>query len=358
MNLTAAVVVCAYTERRWDDLCAAVDSALAQDPRPREVVLVVDHHEGLLERAHRELTAAVTVLANTRRRGLSGARNTAVDHVRASGGADVVAFLDDDAAARPGWLAALLAPYADPAVAAVGGTAVPRWPGGDAPAVLPPELWWVVGCTYTGQHPERGAVEVRNLMGCSMSFRLTALDAAGEFAEEMGRIGTVPLGCEETELCLRVRQYVPGARVLLEPAAVVDHRVSADRTGWSYLGRRALAEGLSKAAVTRRAGTGRGLAAEADYTRRVLPVALGREARSAVAALAAGDPAAAQDRVRAGGAIVLAVGAAGVGFLRGRAAETAPPEHRIRSGAGRPWRSRAGRAGPPSWRRRHSPPRS
>ncbi len=91
--------------------------------------MVVDHHAGLAERARAAFAAApdVVVLDNDRRRGLSGARNTALAHLGAR--PDVVVFLDDDAAARPGWLAALLAPYADPAVAAVGGVAVPRLGG-------------------------------------------------------------------------------------------------------------------------------------------------------------------------------------------------------------------------------------
>ena len=35
----------------------------------------------------------------------------------------VIAFIDDDAFVRPGWLKALLTPYGDPAVGAVGGRA-------------------------------------------------------------------------------------------------------------------------------------------------------------------------------------------------------------------------------------------
>ena len=52
MNLPhAAVVVCAYTTERWDDLCAALESAAAQDPAPAEICLVIDGDDALGQRA-------------------------------------------------------------------------------------------------------------------------------------------------------------------------------------------------------------------------------------------------------------------------------------------------------------------
>jgi GT2 family glycosyltransferase len=307
-------VICVYTEKRWDDIVAAVGSVAAQDVRAAEVLVVVDHNPALLERARAEFSAGadghVRVLANAHRQGLSGARNTAV----AAASGDVVVFLDDDAAARPGWLRALLAPYADPDVVAVGGVAHPRFP--DArPGLLPTggssadatgELDWVVGCTYTGQPTERA--EVRNLMGCNMSVRREVFARVGGFAEDLGRIGRNPLGCEETELCIRIRQTYRrmnrDARVVFEPAAQVDHRVSADRVRWAYLRRRSWSEGLSKAAVSRLVGSDDALSTERAYVATVLPGAVARELR-------AGRPTSAL-------AIVTALAATGAGYLRGR----------------------------------------
>ena len=51
---TATVVVCVYTEKRWFDIKAAVDSVLDQDVTPLETIVVVDHNERLRERAERE----------------------------------------------------------------------------------------------------------------------------------------------------------------------------------------------------------------------------------------------------------------------------------------------------------------
>lgn len=309
---TATVVVCVYTEKRWFDIKAAVDSVLDQDVTPLETIVVVDHNERLRERAEREFgPLGVVVVANEKKQGLSGARNTAVE--LASG--EVVVFLDDDAAARPGWLRALLAPYEDPDVIGVGGVAHPKWPDG-RPRTLPGaapgdpnatgELDWVVGCTYTGQPTERA--EMRNLMGCNMSLRAEVFTRVGGFAEDMGRIGKKPLGCEETELCIRARQaYVADGRnprILFEPRAAVDHRVSDDRVSWRYLLRRGWAEGISKAAVSKVVGTGDSLSAESSYTMKVLPAGVIREARERNAASAV--------------AIVACLGVTTAGYVRGR----------------------------------------
>jgi glucosyl-dolichyl phosphate glucuronosyltransferase len=283
---TATVVICVYTEERWDDIVAAVGSVLAQDVPAAEVLMVVDHNPELLRRARATFGQRVRVLPNGRRQGLSGARNTAVAQARG----DVVVFLDDDAAARPGWLRALLVPYTDPEVVAVGGVAHPRFPA-ERPDLLPAggadveatgELDWIIGCTYTGQPTSQA--EVRNLMGCNMSVRREVFAQVGGFAEDLGRIGRNPLGCEETELCIRIRQAARRAgweaRIVFEPAAQVDHRVSPDRVRWGYLRRRSWSEGLSKAAVSRMVGNDDALSTERAYVSRVLPQAVLRELRA------------------------------------------------------------------------------
>jgi hypothetical protein len=229
-------------------------------------------------------------------------------------------FLDDDARARPGWLAALLDPYEDATVQAVGGVAHPRWPtwpnGGRRPHLLPGavpedgdatgELDWIVGCTYTGQPTTRA--EVRNLMGCNMSFRRDVFERVGGFAEEIGRIGKNPLGCEETELCIRARQAWARSgekiRIVFEPRAEVDHRVSFDRVEWAYLRRRSWAEGLSKAAVAQLVGSDAALSTERDYAAKVLPAAVIRELR--------------QRRVSSAAAVVAALAWTTAGYVRGR----------------------------------------
>ncbi|HLI56097.1 MAG TPA: glycosyltransferase, partial [Actinomycetota bacterium] len=50
-RLRFSVVVCAYTERRWDDLVAAVASLKAQTDPPFEIILSIDHNPELYARA-------------------------------------------------------------------------------------------------------------------------------------------------------------------------------------------------------------------------------------------------------------------------------------------------------------------
>jgi GT2 family glycosyltransferase len=263
MSDAVTVVICAYTERRWAQIGRAVASVRAQRRPAEELVLVVDHNPGLLERA-RTAFPELTVVPSAGPRGLSGARNTGVARARG----DLVAFLDDDAEAEPDWLATLLPHYRDPAVLAVGGRAVPAWAGA-RPRWLPPEFDWVVGCSFTGQ--PAGAAPVRNVIGCNMSFRRSILDGTSGFHPGLGRVGRTPVGCEETELCIRIRRAHPGGVVLYEPAALVRHRVDADRATWRYFRRRCFSEGRSKAVVARLAGTADALSAERAYTHRTLP---------------------------------------------------------------------------------------
>lgn len=266
---TASVVICAYTEDRWDRVLAAVESVRAQSVPAAEIILVVDHNRALYERLAAALPG-VTVTENSRERGLSGARNTGA----ALAGGEIIAFLDDDAAAHPDWLKFLLDAYARPGVMGVGGLTVPDWQTA-RPRWMPPEFYWVVGCNYTGMPPSGSTV--RNLLGANMSFRREAFDIAGGFQAGIGReAGKRPLGCEETEFCIRLGQRSPGSLLVLEERAVVSHFVPDSRGRLSYFVSRCFAEGISKARVTGNVGSGDGLSAERAYTTRTLPLGAAR----------------------------------------------------------------------------------
>lgn len=306
--LDATVVICAYTPERWSDLVAATESVRRQRPGPAEILVVIDHHEALSVRARH--LPGVRVVPSVGAPGLSGARNTGILNARSG----IVVFLDDDAVADDGWLAALCAPILDGAAEVVGGRADAVFPAG-RPAWFPREFDWVVGCTYRG-HPT-GRQAIRNPIGCSMAFAAGALAAAGPFREDIGRVGARPLGCEETELCIRLARRVPGARVRYEPAAVVRQSVPPARTRWRYFVARCYAEGLSKAAVAQWAGRGPALSSERAYVGRALPAGVLRGLADALHGRPAGLARAA--------AIVGGLAVTAAGFARGRLASPAGP---------------------------------
>jgi glucosyl-dolichyl phosphate glucuronosyltransferase len=258
---TMSVVICTWTGARWQELREAVRSVARQSHPPLETIVVVDHDTTLLGRAREELEDVV-VIPNTEERGLSGARNSGLAIARG----DVVAFLDDDALAASDWLRLLAGEYEDESVLGVGGAIEPVWE--KRPHWFPAEFGWVVGCTYRGLPRERAAV--RNLIGASMSFRRELFSELGGFRHGIGRLGTRPVGCEETDFCLRVERAHPGGCFIYQPLALVHHRVPAHRARWRYFLARCYGEGLSKALIVDAAGFRRGLAAERAYTARAL----------------------------------------------------------------------------------------
>ncbi|MEU3557015.1 glycosyltransferase family 2 protein [Streptomyces fragilis] len=301
-----SVVVCVYTEDRWTDILAAVASVRAQSLPALETLLVVDHNPALRKRLEREYRdePSVRVCANAGPRGLSAGRNTGITHARG----EVVAFLDDDAVADPRWLRHLAEAYDDPRVMAVGGRTEPAWASGRRPAWFPEEFDWVVGCTYRGLPP--GRVRVRNVLGGNASFRRTAFDAAGGFATGIGRDGgRRPLGCEETELCIRLGRALPEAVLLTDDRAVIRHRVPAARERFGYFRTRTYAEGLSKALVARSVGADKALESERRYVARVLPAGVLRGLGDAVRGRPGGAARA--------GAIVAGVLVTAAGYLVG-----------------------------------------
>lgn len=296
-----SVVVAAHTMDRWDDIVAGMDALARQTLPPLETILVVDHNDRLLARA-RDAFPDVRVLDNLRTGGASGARNTGIAQAKGS----IIAFVDDDASPEPDWIEKLLAAYDEPSVMAVGGVATPVWPS-RRPDHLPPELDWIVGCTYQGQPTER--TDVRNLWGCNMSVRREAFDRVGTFDEEIGRIGLIPIGGEETELCIRIGQQMPGARVVFEPRAVVRHQVTPARTTWSYLRTRSNAEGVSKAAIGALVGED-AISVETDYVKRVLTRGFVRELGRGFRGHISG--------FRGAAGIVTCLWLTGIGYLRAR----------------------------------------
>jgi glucosyl-dolichyl phosphate glucuronosyltransferase len=267
--LDVSVIICAYTEARWHELVAAVKSLHAQSKPPREIIVVVDHNPGLLQRSRAEL-AGVVVVENKEAQGLSGARNSGIAIARGA----LLAYLDDDATAEPDWLLRLCSHFEDSRVLGVGGTVIPAWTS-SAPRWFPRQFNWVVGCSYQDL-PER-PIAVRNPFGGCACYRREMFATLGGFRTGIGRgEGALPLGCEETELCIRARQRWPQKIFLYEPRARIHHHIPPARASWRYFSMRCFAEGLSKAAVAQLVGSKDGLSTERTYVVKTLSINLMR----------------------------------------------------------------------------------
>ena len=264
---TISAVVCTHDADRWEGLRRAVESLQQQTREVAEVLVVVDHNPPLFERARHELSGGA-VVENRHARGLSGARNTALELARG----EFVAFLDDDATAAPDWIERLARHLGDERVLGVGGRVVPRWLGA-RPPWLPDEFLWVVGCTYKGAPTTTS--RVRNPFGGCFCIRRDVAWRVGGFRAELGRIGSNAMGCEETELCIRAATEFEGD-FWYEPAAVIAHDVPRNRANWTYFRARCFSEGMSKAQLSSLVGRTPALSTERTYIRTALTAAVGR----------------------------------------------------------------------------------
>lgn len=241
-----SVVIATHTDRRWDRLVEAVEAVEAQQPVPEEIILVVDHNDALLDRIRRHFADRVIAVANNQKQGPSGARNTGAIVATS----EFMAYLDDDARPRAGWLKEMQIGFDAPDVIGIGGLAVPAWEDGAQPRWLPDEFLWVIGAHYRGHRTDAGPV--RAPIGANMAFRRRHLVDAGGFTWQVAR---PPFArCEETEFAIRLAAQT-GGHVEFIPTAVVDHFVPSERARWRYFLRRCRLEGQAKADLAAHIGT-------------------------------------------------------------------------------------------------------
>jgi GT2 family glycosyltransferase len=177
-----------------------------------------------------------TVLVEPRS-GLSRARNRALGWA-AQTGADVLAFVDDDAVVDPGWWRALQSRWdeAPAGVACIGGPIRPRYDSEPPP-------WFSDGIAHVLTLLDRGP-QVRDLdldpeavYGANISFRVAPLRQAGGFDPALGHAGRRTFFAEEDEAQRALQRL--GYRTRYVPDAPVLHVIPAQRlTRASFLRRR------------------------------------------------------------------------------------------------------------------------
>lgn len=300
--LTASIVIACYTEKRWAQLTAAIESAQNQTTPADQIVVVVDHNEALEQRV-RERWPSITVLANAFGQGASGARNTGAAQVTSP----IMAFLDDDAVADADWLGALLEQFHDLSVVGVGGTVTAAWERAQ-PDWFPDEFAWVVGVTYPGL-PEK-VEEIRNVWAENMAVRRNRYEEVGGFRLNFGKVGSVS-SPEDTDLCIRMASE--HGRWLYVPSARVAHYVPVERSTFRFFLRRCLLEGKGKGALAKLSAPGT-LNTEGNYTTQILPQAVIRGVRQAVVQRQLAP-------VKRSVVIIIGLFTAGIGYLQTRVAK-------------------------------------
>jgi glycosyltransferase involved in cell wall biosynthesis len=190
------------------------------------------------------------------RPGLSHARNRALEWAEEQG-AEVVAYVDDDAVADPGWYEALSRRWdeAPPEVACIGGPIRPRF-------ATPPPPWYSDAIRHVLTLLDRGP-EVRDLdpdeeavYGANISFRVAPLREIDGFDPRLGHSGNRVFFGEEDAVQRELHRR--GHLIRYVPDAGVEHVIPPER-----LTRRSFVERRFQFGVTlgARGGRARGLAA-------------------------------------------------------------------------------------------------
>jgi glucosyl-dolichyl phosphate glucuronosyltransferase len=243
MSLLVSVAICTY--QRYDLLKQAIDSLLAQtlDKSQYEILVIDNSPDWQLSEQFAKVYASVKNLRWTIEKtpGLSNARNVATGLAKAP----VIAFMDDDASARPGWLAAILAAYDrfGTEVGVVGGKVNPIW-AAPRPNWMHDDLLGLVSVIDRGSEM-RILAEDEWLAGVNISFPVALLRETGGFNIALGRKGGghVLLSNEEIDIVEEIRRR--GRLAIYAPEAEVDHIVDIDRLSQVWIRRRVAWQAIS-----------------------------------------------------------------------------------------------------------------
>lgn len=241
---TVRIGIPTHDARRLPLLERTISALLSQGVSPASLIVAVDSNPLLQQRLANNWPRA-TIIA-TCGKGVSAARNTILHHATA---ADILLYLDDDVLPQPGWLDHMVGTLRSPGVAAVGGRIVPDYEPGAT--TLPPEVLWLVGCTYLGHPSTRGPIT--RPIGATMGFRRQALLKAGGFDMRYGPVGIRKTNSnEELALAQLLHRHFGPYSIWYEPDAVVTHFVPVARCTWRYLLHRSWVEGTSKSEIRHR----------------------------------------------------------------------------------------------------------
>jgi glycosyltransferase involved in cell wall biosynthesis len=226
---TGMITVAISTLDRPDKLARCLDSLLAGDVLPSEIIVVDQGQErtarGVVEQRQKPSAPPLRHLPQNRR-GLSASRNAAIAHASAP----VIAFTDDDCVPDPGWVAAIDQTFASQSCPdAVAGSVL----------ALPSD------CAEGFAVSLRESKQARDFTGKSIPWNLGTggnfalkkewFDKIGVFDERLGA-GTVGRAAEDSDVIYRL--LCAGALIRYEPTAIVFHELQSREkrlsSRWNY----------------------------------------------------------------------------------------------------------------------------
>jgi len=240
-----SVIIC--THNRADFLRRAIRSVIDQSVHPSDFeIIVVDNGSTDATRdVVREFEAAGNMsYVFEAALGLCHARNSGWRSARGR----YLAYLDDDAIALPGWLAAIKDAFAaTPAAGVVGGRVEPIWEG-ERPSWLSEDVARCLTVLDWSATPKVITdVRVEWLVGANMAIPATVMVEMGGFHPGLDRVGRNMLSSGDVFLQKQIirRGYV----CLYQPAMAVRHVVPAARLSKKWFRRRYYWQGISDAVM-------------------------------------------------------------------------------------------------------------
>ena len=235
-----SAVICSYNRARF--IISAIESIFRQDfdKRLYEVIVVdnnsTDNTLRLLQNfkaVHPQYNFNFFTETN---QGVAWARTRCAKEAKG----EIVAYLDDDSEAQPGWLSSMVTFFdAHPDVFSLGGRIIPHFLV-DIPDWYSKYFFGLVGTFDQGDEIKQLKGE-RYPCGANMAFRKKTFDRLGYFNTLLGRSGKGLLATEEKDMYKRI--LAANYKVYYLPDMWVLHTVEANKFDLDYVHRHSMGIG-------------------------------------------------------------------------------------------------------------------
>jgi glycosyltransferase involved in cell wall biosynthesis len=235
-----SAVICSYNRARF--IINAVESIFNQDfDKSLYEVIVVDNNST-------DDTIALLAAWKTTHPGYNFSyyteHNQGVAYTRTrcakEAKGEIIAYLDDDSTAQPGWLASIVSFFDEhPDTWSVGGKIIPKFLTG-IPDWYSKYFFGLVGNFDQGPQVKR-LTGARYPCGANMAFREKVFEEIGYFNTDLGRKGAGLLANEEKDIYLRI--LAQHHNVYYLPHVAVLHCVEANKFDKAYVRRHSMGIG-------------------------------------------------------------------------------------------------------------------